>query len=179
MAMRFLERLSHLVRADAHGVLSRLEERELLVAQALRDAELALRDKEQRLAARALVEKQLRVRGARVASALEQRDRDIALALSRDESDLARFATREFLAFRREHERIEHELAAVVEERSTLEEEIAADRASLEEMRARADACAVRDARATEARPDTVAEADIELELMRRRGASEAAHGRA
>ncbi|NNL86419.1 MAG: hypothetical protein HKP27_12235, partial [Myxococcales bacterium] len=83
MAMRFLERLSHLVRADAHGVLSRLEERELLVAQALRDAELALRDKEQRLAARALVEKQLRAREARVTSALEQRDRDIALALSR------------------------------------------------------------------------------------------------
>lgn len=179
MAMRFLERLSHLVRADAHGVLSRLEERELLVAQALRDAELALRDKEQRLAARALVEKQLRAREARVTSALEQRDRDIALALSRDESDLARFATREFLAFRREHERTQHELAAVVEERSTLEEEISADRASLEEMRARADASAARHVRETEARPDSVAEADIELELMRRRGASEAAHGRA
>lgn len=175
--MRFLERLSHLVRADAHGVLSRLEERELLVAQALRDAEIALRTKEQRVAERAHEEKQLRVRGARIASALEQRDRDISLALSREENDIARFATREFLAFRGEHDRIEHELDAVVEERNALEEEISADRKTLEGMRARADAALSRHARDREPQPDSIAEADVELELMRRHGATEAGHG--
>ena len=46
--MRFVDRLTLLVKADAHGVLEQLEERTLLAKQHLREAELELARKRAR-----------------------------------------------------------------------------------------------------------------------------------
>ena len=40
--MRFLDRMTTLVKADAHGVIDHLEEKSLLLKQHLREAELEL-----------------------------------------------------------------------------------------------------------------------------------------
>ena len=45
MTLRLIERIALLLRADAHGVVDALEERSLLLKQALRDAELDLLEK--------------------------------------------------------------------------------------------------------------------------------------
>jgi len=80
--VKIFDRLGLLIRADAHGVMDRLEERSLLVRQHLRDAELAL--EHDRLRARALEEEARRletsVRG--LESRLAAIDADVELVLA-------------------------------------------------------------------------------------------------
>ena len=49
MALRLLDRIGTLLKADAHGVVESLEERSLLLKQYLREAELELNRKRARL----------------------------------------------------------------------------------------------------------------------------------
>ncbi len=168
MALRFTERLLSLVRADAHGVLSRLEERELLLAQALRDAEIALREEERKREELVRRQKTLHDRHRRLHGVLERRDEDVALALSRGEDDVARFAAREYLACQRESERCAAQLGSVEDELREVETKLATDRVRFDDLRVRTARVRDRDRTDGPTRPVDVAEADIDLELMRR-----------
>ena len=95
--MKILDRLTLLVKADAHGVLEQLEERSLLAKQHLREAELELQHKRARRTALAEEERRAAEDADRLEAAVARIDEDVRLALEREREDLARFAIRKLL----------------------------------------------------------------------------------
>ena len=78
--MRFVERVTRLVKSDAHGIIDQLEERSLLLKQHLRDAEIELGRK--RTQAEALEEEERRSReeAERLGANEAALDEDVELA---------------------------------------------------------------------------------------------------
>jgi phage shock protein A len=177
MTLRLLDRIATLVRADAHGVVEALEEQSLLLKQSLREAELELLDKRARLAA--LGEEEARVRGRveRHRAEIAKLDEDVALALAGDREEIARFAIRRLLPLRRALAALEREGAVLAQSRAALAERLAAQEAEFEELRARVRARLARPRGAEDTCDEPFAsapvdEAEVELELLRRRGAN-------
>ena len=182
MAHRLFDRIARLARADAHGVVAALEDRTLLLEQHLREAELALAAERARAEA-------LGDRDARLLRAFEAEraraarlDEDVALALGGGKDELARFALRRLLASRKSAHALEAERAAGAAEAAQLAGRIASHERGLDELREKVRAhrarAAVRSA-ADEGAPAScavgVADEEVELELLRRRGAAESA----
>ncbi len=179
MSNRLFDRIGRLVRADAHGVVGALEDKALLLEQHLREAELALASKRGR--SEALGEEEIRLRRALEAEHKRARSLDEAtsLALAGGKDELARFALRRLLAARKRSTALEAELARAVEERAALVERLASQESALEELRervrgqrARAAAACVAQGAAAETKAVFVADEEVELELLRRRGAA-------
>jgi phage shock protein A len=183
MSLRLFDRIAALVRADAHGVVDALEERSLLLKQSLRDAELELLQKRARVEALAQEEERVRERAARCGAALAALDEDVELALAGGREELARFAIRRLLPLRSERTALEREAASLAASRSALAERLAAQEAELEELRARVRARLAQGPRpgggADELGPPPVDDAEVELELLRRRGPAHGAEGTA
>jgi len=177
MTLRLVERIATLLRADAHGVVEALEERSLLAKQALREAELELLQKRARLEGLGQDEARLGERAAQLRSELDALDADVELALTESREELARFAIRRLLPLQREHAALERERAALAASRASLTERLAAQEVDLEELRARVrvrlaqgPAGFARDG--VPLGPAPVDENEVELELLRRRGAA-------
>ena len=176
--MRFIDRLFLLAKADAHGVLEQLEERSLLAKQCLREAELELdRKRAQRDA--------LRERSRRLASEAERLearcstlDADVELALGGGKEELARFSVRKLLPLQRAAGEARARIETLEGEGRRLEATLAEQEAQLDEMRQRVRSLLAAEqtgrAEACEA-PPSVADEDVELELLRRRAATEGA----
>ena len=176
MSFRLFDRIARLVRADAHGVVAALEDRSLLLEQHLREAELALAAKRAR--DEALAEEETRLRRAIEAERAQTTalDEDAALALGGGKEELARFALRRLIASRK-RAAYEAELERGAEERARLGERLASQERALEDLRERvrahrerAAARCVAEAAAPAACSVSVADEEVELELMRRRG---------
>jgi phage shock protein A len=179
MTLRLLDRIATLVRADAHGMGDALEERSLLLKQALRDAELALLERRARLDALEAETKRVAARGERRRTEIEALDADVALALGAERDELARFAIRKLLPLRREIAALDRESASLAAAHGALAEEVAAQEAELEELRARVRArLATPNGVGDEPAAPPVDEAEVELELLRRRGALPAEESR-
>lgn len=181
MGLRLLDRIALLLRADAHAVVGALEERSLLLEQTLRDAELDLLEKRARVDALAQEEERVRARAARAAAAAATLDEDVELALAGGREELARFAIRKLLPLRAEGAALAREAASLAASRAALAERLAAQEGELEELRARVRArlaegpgCA-----GAPGTPPPVDEAEVELELLRRRGPAPEARGAA
>jgi len=169
-ALHWWERLGLLARADAHGVLDRLEERSLLARQLLREAEQALdRDRARRDALAEEVER-LAEAARREESRCAELDADAELALRRGEEGLARHALRRWLPRRRVLAALRERRDAAAREAERATAAVAAREERLEGLRARASerlAQCPEPAGAGEDGP--VPEAEVELELLRRR----------
>lgn len=179
--MRWIDRFTTLVKADAHGVLEQLEERSLLAKQHLREAELELNRKRARAEA---LEEQLR----RIADEVERLERELAaldedveLALAGGKDELARFALRRLLPKRRSLTSLQQRSQELGEERARLTAKLVEQEHELEELerqvRARlaAEAQPMREGAPPEAPP---ADEEVELELLRRARARGAELGR-
>jgi phage shock protein A len=169
--MRWFDRFTTLVKADAHGVLEQLEERSLLAKQHLREAELELTRKRARDEA---LEEQLRRIAdevQRLEAELQALDEDVELALAGGKDELARFALRRLLPKRRSLTSLRQRSAELVEERSRLSAKLASQERELEELERQVRARLAADAEPVrgEALPETpAADEEIELELLRR-----------
>ncbi len=175
MTLRLLGRIATLVRADAHGVVEALEERSLLLKQSLREAELALLEKRARLAALAEAEARACSRAEHCHAEIARLDEDVALALAGAREELARFAIRRLLPLRREVASLEREGASLAASSTALAEQIEAQQGEFEQLRTCVRARLAQPERA-DSRDDAfgsppVDEAEVELELLRRRGA--------
>ena len=170
--MKFLDRLSLLVKADAHGVLEHLEERTLLAKQHLREAELELDRK--RALADALGEETRRLseEAVRIEKEMASLDDDVELALAGEKEELARFSVRKLIPLRRTAADTRQRISLLDEQRSRLAETLAVQEQQFEELRhrvrtqlaaARSDECRV----APRAAP--AADEEVELEILRRR----------
>jgi phage shock protein A len=175
--MRLFERVSRLIRSDAHGIVEQLEERSLLLKQHLRDAEIAVADA--RVRAEELEEQQRRLREE--SERLQQRERaldeDVELALAGGKRDLARFAVARLLPVREARREGQARIAEVAAERERIAERLHDQEARLAELRTRVQArLAAQPAqgRAERVCERRVADEEIELELLRRQGGADA-----
>ena len=174
--MDLIDRIARLVRADAHGMVDALEERGLLLRQHLREAELEILQKRARVEALGVEAERLAKETERRRERLAALDEDVELALSGGKDDLARFAAGQLLSERRELEALEHQRVRVEETRARLAERLTEQERTLDELKARARTWmagrdrAVRDELAGFSK---IADEEVELELMRRRTASE------
>lgn len=170
---RLLDRITTLLKADAHGVVESLEERSLLLKQYVREAELEVGRKRARLEALREDGKRLREAAERVAEAQRGLDEDVALALAGGKEDLARFAIRRLLARRTEAAALAAQLAQRDAEAQGLAERLAAQEAQLDALRLRVRAELARerevDDRSGWHGDAAVADEEVELELLRRR----------
>lgn len=126
--MGIMSRLVRLCKADIHGVMDQMEDKELLLKQHLRDMREELDRKEARLAGMlasregARREKDDR---SRECEALEQ---DLALAIARSKDDIARMLIRKLKPLTRHCSTLDGHIQA-------LDRDIARFRAALEEQR--------------------------------------------
>jgi phage shock protein A len=173
MSLRVFERVKTLIRADAHGVLESLEERSLLLKQYVREAELELGRKRARSEALAEESKRLRDELELCSDEIKKLDADVELALAGGEDELARFAIRRLIPRRAAARQLEAQIAQREEEHGELDERLRLQEKQLEELKTRARGELARRAAADEAPPwlsePTVADEEVELELMRRR----------
>lgn len=173
MSLRLMDRVVRLLRADAHGMVEALEDRALLLAQHLREAELELGRKRARIEELAEEERRL----ARALAAEEETagtlDEDARLALAGGRDELARFAIRRWITARRRVEALEARRARAGEERASLAERIGDQAERLEALRARVRTERARACTPTPERDAAVADEEVELELLRRRGSGE------
>jgi phage shock protein A len=174
MALTLFDRIGTLLKADAHGIVESLEERSLLLKQYLREAEIEVNRKRARLEAGREEEKRLRDAALRREEEIRALDEDVALALAGGKDDLARFAIRRLLSRRTEVKALAARIAEHAAEGRTLAERVEAQQTQLDALRSRVRAELARETPG----PDTlawggepvVADEEVELELMRRRG---------
>lgn len=172
--MRFFDRLSTLMKADAHGVLEQLEEKSLLSKQHLREAELELTRKRARCEALEEESRRATEEAARLEAEIASLDEDVELALAGEKEELARFSLRRLLPKRRVVSQLHRRIAEIGEERERMRERLESQEACLESLRRRVRtrlaACREADAGGCVAEVPA-AEEEVELELMRRRRA--------
>ena len=172
--MKFLDRLSLLVRADAHGVLEQLEERTLLAKQHLREAELELDRKRAQVGALEDESRRLADEAERLEREGAALDADVELALAGGKEELARFSVRRLLPLRRAAEGARQRIGLLDEQRARLAGALAGQEQQLEALRARVRS-RIAAARAEQggdlAWPVPAADEEVELELLRRRAA--------
>ena len=172
--MRFLDRFTTLVKADAHGVLEQLEERTLLAKQHLREAELELDRKRAQVHACAEESRRLGEEADALEREIASLDADVELAIAGGKEDLARFSVRKLLPLRRAAECARRRAAELEQEQARLSETLAVQERQLEELSAqvRSRIAAARYAEGDAfARPAPAADEEVELELLRRRAA--------
>ncbi len=172
MVMKLFDRMTTLIKADAHGVVDALEERSLLLRQHLREAELELLQKRARVEALTEEETRLRDELARSGKRVAALDEDIALALDGEKEDLARFAIRRVIPERKEQSALEAQIAEVQETRAKVAERLEEQEGQFEALRQRArthlaDAARGESDLASLIEPG-VADEEVELELLRR-----------
>ena len=178
--MKFFDRFTTLVKADAHGVLEQLEERTLLAKQHLRDAELELARKRARLEALADEARRAEEELARLGAESSALDADVELALGGGKEELARYALRKLLPKRRASDALRRRRAEIDDERQRIAAKLAEQEAQLEELKRRVRA-RIAEAQAEAGAPRALAvevpaaDEEIEIELLRRRGAAERA----
>ena len=173
--MKLFDRIATLLRADAHELVESLEERTLLLKQYLREAELALDQKRARLDAVHEDAKRLGQSIARHEEEIRALDEDVALALGGGKDELARFALRRLIPRRKQLAALKTQLAERSAEAVVLAERVDQQQAQLDALRTRVRGELAREA-AGAADPSLfgeppVADEEVELELMRRRGA--------
>jgi phage shock protein A len=172
--MKLFDRITLLIKADAHGVIESIEERSLLLKQYLREAEIEVSRKHARLEAVREEEKRLRETFARHEDEMRGLDEDIQLAMAGGKEDLARFAIRRLIPRREDVKALRAQIEQRDAEAQSLAERLATQQAQLEGLRAR-----VRAELNREREPEpgsarwpaeiTVADEEVELELLRRR----------
>jgi phage shock protein A len=172
--MKLIDRITTLMKADAHGVLEQLEERSLLAKQHLREAELELTRKRARCEALEDEARRVAEEADRLAMEIESLDEDVELALRGEKEELARFSVRKLLPKRRALEQLRQRGAEIGEERQRLQGRLDAQDAELEQLKRQ-----VRARLAADRDPGTggsvaelpAADEEVELELLRRRTA--------
>ena len=178
--MKFYDRLSLLVKSDAHGIIDGLEERSLLLKQHLREAELELTRKRARAEALEEEERRLGEETERLEAQIRSLDEDVELALSGGKEELARFAVRRLLPLREASDSAHSRMAEIADTRARLCQRLEVQEREFEQLktqvRARLAAAAEERAVPGPARA-VVMDEEVELELLRRRRAANAEEG--
>ena len=170
--MALITRLSRLFRADAHAVLDRIEEPDLLLRQAVREVEAAIGRDEQRIRLLGHEDRQIRTRIEDAAQTLRRLDEELDVCFDAGKEDLARTLVRRRL----EAERLRDALARRGEETASALEQLRRsteeNRSQLDSMRQKVELLAnedeSREPTAQWSQPDlSVRDEDVEIAFLR------------
>ena len=179
--MGIMTRMLRLCKADVHGVMDQLEDKQLLLKQYLREMESSLDQKERQI--RLLSQHHARM-GSRIARHNEEMDtleEDLTLAVQKEKDDIARMLIRRRRMLESACRHLQAQLETLTQEESALAATVAEQRLQYETLKTKADAFCQRtfDSQVT---PQTDAvpaewaaidprEEEIELELLQRKEA--------
>lgn len=179
--MGILSRMLRLCKADVHGVMDQLEDKGLLLKQALREMEASLKAKEGRLEQIGRhcrqIERDLAVRREEA----QKLEKDLDLAVSKEKDDIARLLIRKRRVLQNSCDQLTRQTASLEEERDTLYETVSRQRLQYDQMKIKASTfCREAESRRYEAvSPSTESdcgwkapsEEEVELELLQRKEA--------
>jgi phage shock protein A len=166
--MALINRMSRLFTADVHAVLDRIEEPDVLLKHAVREMEEELARGEQHVRALEHEHGTLGERHRKTRAALAELGEQLDVCFANGNEDLAR----KVLKRRLETERLERHLD---ERRGSLEQDLAARRAALEEQREQLDVMRQKAELLTATPGDSskadfvVGDAEVEVALLRER----------
>lgn len=136
--MGIMTRMLRLCKADVHGVMDQLEDKELLPKQYLREMETCLEQKERQV--RALTQRHVRLtaRIARHAEEMDKLEGDLTLALNKEKDDIARMLIRRRRALETAARHLKEQVETITQEKTQLSETLARQRLQYETLEARA-----------------------------------------
>lgn len=171
--MRFVDRLTTLIKADAHGVVESLEDRRLLARQCIREATLSVESKRGKLQQMHHEQERLVREQRRLQGLVSRADADVTFAVEQGQDELARGAIRKLLPLRENAERIQLRLELLADEEQSLAQRVADQEQQLQALQARLQ---LELSEVTAASGDgnvgprfRPSSDDVELELLRRR----------
>ena len=177
--MGIMSRVVRLCKADLHGVMDQMEDKELLLKQHLREMKAAMADRQARMEALADVLRagqRERLLAEKQRQALEE---DLDRAVARDRDDIARMLIRKLLPVRKRLATIAGRLEATTQRLDEERDRLGAQRRAYDEIRQRVAAARDR-ARSAALMPDRAAteagehrwspsNEEVEWELLQRK----------
>ena len=136
--MGIMSRMLRLCKADVHGVMDQLEDKELLLKQYLREMEASLDHKEQVL--RHLTDRinHLNARVSRHDQEEQKVEQDLTVALKKEKDDIARALIRNRRLLANTSRHLNEQIAALTGERNQLKDTLSNQRLQYETLQARA-----------------------------------------
>lgn len=179
--MAIMTRMLRLCKADVHGVMDQLEDKELLLKQYLREMEASLDQKERQIGALSQRHRDLRRRIDGHKEEMDKLEADLDLALRKEKDDIARVLIRRRRMLESTCRHLQAQLETLTQEESALAATVADQRLQYDTLKTKAAAYCQQAARAPfPARTDPLSgewasmdpkEEEIELELLQRKEA--------
>lgn len=171
--MPLVQRISRLLRADAHAVLDRIEMPREMLRQSIRDMQSAIIDSDQALRVSRQRLADLTEQTSRAQALFDAIDGELDLCLDENKEELARKVIRRKLGLERRIKELDRQAETLAEESLELESMMERQRRSLESMQLKAEVFLDEPSRVgntpgSEA-TDEISESDIDIALLRER----------
>jgi phage shock protein A len=177
--MGIMTRMLRLWKADLHGVMDQIEDKELLLNQYLREMESSLKDKEAHRGHLEQTGRRIEHDMLLCRDEIDRLGRDIDSAVAKEKDDIARLLIRKRRSLEASCHQLQSRLRELGEERKALHEVLETQRLQYDQLKIRAAAFRTRSQsqRWTGVASDmddtrsfgTVSEEEIELELLQRK----------
>ncbi len=135
--MSIMTRFIRLCKADIHGVMDQLEDKELLLKQYLRDMEKELGEQEARLRLITLARESIHQDYRKYEQEIAQTEDEIETAIQKDKDDIARFLIKKIKPIVRLHDETGRKIESSDTEINQLQESIAQRQQQLSELQLR------------------------------------------
>jgi phage shock protein A len=177
--MGIMTRIMRLCKADLHGVMDQLEDKELLLKQYLREMEESLQEKEKRM--NQIMSSEAGIQGDLTARAeeIDKIEKDLDLSLRKEKDDIAKLLIRKQRNHKSACDQLRQQLRTLEEERQHLGRLLGEQRMQYDQLKVKTAAfCSQAEQRAFEEAHaltggsgilQTADEEEIELELLRRK----------
>jgi phage shock protein A len=136
--MGILTRVMRLCKADLHGVMDQLEDKDLLLKQYLREMESSLQEKENRLNQIARSEDGVRQELDLRAEEIEKLEKDLTLSLRKEKDDIAKLLIRKLRGQQAVCEQLRRQLRTLEEERQRLGRLLGEQRLQYDQLKVKA-----------------------------------------
>jgi len=168
--MSIMTRVLRIFKADMHGVMDQLEDKDLLLKQYLREMETDLQRKEACLQHLTQRDRQVQADHALHTQEIEQLEQDLNLALRKEKDDIARLLIRRQRTQQKQCEYLQHKRESLQEDYTQLAQLIEDQRLRYETLKVKAEAFYTQKEHNTFAGSlFPIDEEEIELELMVRK----------
>lgn len=179
--MAILTRIMRLCKADLHGVMDQLEDKELLLKQYLREMETSLQEKEDQLNQISRGEERIRNDLELRSEEIERLEKDLALSLRKDKDDIAKLLIRKQCGQKTVCDQLRQQLRTLEEDRQRMGRLLGEQRLQYDQLKVKAAAFCSREQQQTFNAAHAIVgntgacpvmdEKEIELELLRRKEA--------
>ena len=136
--MSIMTRLVRLCKADLHGVMDQLEDKELLLKQYLREMELALEENRENLRQLDQASNNIRTEIVTTQQEIDKLEQDVNLAIRKENDDIAKLLNRKQRHQQNHSENLTHHLATLEDEQKLLSDQIEGQRLKYETLKLKA-----------------------------------------